>query len=152
MRSAVKCGPGSSTSRLTSWSKSQVSASRFAVSLLFFMLDKNQNPTSHPFWHLTRQILSPQSGADFSHLCKQANLTVICFVFAFFVETVERENNKDYNQVLLDVQRSLRRFPPGKRSSCFSPVCSTRCIDRGKQHSQAAVLYNGVLETWENDC
>ncbi|XP_030230326.1 TBC1 domain family member 20 isoform X2 [Gadus morhua] len=25
----------------------------------------------------------------------------------------ERENNKDYNQVLLDVQRSLRRFPPG---------------------------------------
>ncbi|XP_061582752.1 TBC1 domain family member 20 isoform X1 [Cololabis saira] len=28
-------------------------------------------------------------------------------------ETVERENNKDYNQVLLDVQRSLRRFPPG---------------------------------------
>uniref|UniRef100_A0A3Q3WG67 TBC1 domain family member 20 n=1 Tax=Mola mola TaxID=94237 RepID=A0A3Q3WG67_MOLML len=24
-----------------------------------------------------------------------------------------RENNKDYNQVLLDVQRSLRRFPPG---------------------------------------
>ncbi|XP_078105108.1 TBC1 domain family member 20 isoform X2 [Sander vitreus] len=30
-------------------------------------------------------------------------------------ETVERENNKDYNQVLLDVQRSLRRFPPGER-------------------------------------
>ncbi|XP_047438959.1 TBC1 domain family member 20 isoform X3 [Mugil cephalus] len=28
-------------------------------------------------------------------------------------ETVERENNKDFNQVLLDVQRSLRRFPPG---------------------------------------
>ncbi|XP_049590038.1 TBC1 domain family member 20 isoform X2 [Syngnathus scovelli] len=28
-------------------------------------------------------------------------------------ETVERDNNKDYNQVLLDVQRSLRRFPPG---------------------------------------
>ncbi|XP_012696575.1 TBC1 domain family member 20 [Clupea harengus] len=26
---------------------------------------------------------------------------------------VDRENNKDYNQVLLDVQRSLRRFPPG---------------------------------------
>ncbi|CAL8339326.1 unnamed protein product [Lota lota] len=26
---------------------------------------------------------------------------------------LERENNKDYNQVLLDVQRSLRRFPPG---------------------------------------
>ncbi|XP_015239635.1 PREDICTED: TBC1 domain family member 20 isoform X1 [Cyprinodon variegatus] len=26
---------------------------------------------------------------------------------------VERENDKDYNQVLLDVQRSLRRFPPG---------------------------------------
>uniref|UniRef100_A0AAZ1X417 TBC1 domain family member 20 n=1 Tax=Oreochromis aureus TaxID=47969 RepID=A0AAZ1X417_OREAU len=25
----------------------------------------------------------------------------------------DRENNKDYNQVLLDVQRSLRRFPPG---------------------------------------
>ncbi len=29
-------------------------------------------------------------------------------------EKVERENNKDYNQVLLDVQRSLRRFPPGE--------------------------------------
>nr|XP_020477750.1 TBC1 domain family member 20 isoform X2 [Monopterus albus] len=28
-------------------------------------------------------------------------------------EKVERENNKDYSQVLLDVQRSLRRFPPG---------------------------------------
>lgn len=28
-------------------------------------------------------------------------------------EKVDRENNKDYNQVLLDVQRSLRRFPPG---------------------------------------
>uniref|UniRef100_A0A1A7XCL8 TBC1 domain family member 20 n=1 Tax=Iconisemion striatum TaxID=60296 RepID=A0A1A7XCL8_9TELE len=28
-------------------------------------------------------------------------------------EKVEREDNKDYNQVLLDVQRSLRRFPPG---------------------------------------
>ncbi|XP_071379089.1 TBC1 domain family member 20 isoform X2 [Centroberyx affinis] len=28
-------------------------------------------------------------------------------------DQVERENNKDYNQVLLDVQRSLRRFPPG---------------------------------------
>uniref|UniRef100_A0A4W5PL73 TBC1 domain family member 20 n=1 Tax=Hucho hucho TaxID=62062 RepID=A0A4W5PL73_9TELE len=25
----------------------------------------------------------------------------------------QRENNKDYNQVLLDVQRSLKRFPPG---------------------------------------
>ncbi|XP_030633180.1 TBC1 domain family member 20 isoform X2 [Chanos chanos] len=29
------------------------------------------------------------------------------------LEEVQRENNKDYNQVLLDVQRSLRRFPPG---------------------------------------
>ncbi|XP_020339206.1 TBC1 domain family member 20 isoform X2 [Oncorhynchus kisutch] len=28
-------------------------------------------------------------------------------------EEIERENNKDYNQVLLDVQRSLKRFPPG---------------------------------------
>ncbi|KAM9524767.1 TBC1 domain family member 20-like isoform 2-T2 [Salvelinus alpinus] len=28
-------------------------------------------------------------------------------------EDIERENNKDYNQVLLDVQRSLKRFPPG---------------------------------------
>lgn len=39
----------------------------------------------------------------------------------FCPEKVERENNKDYNQVLLDVQRSLRRFPPGK--CCFN-VCS----------------------------
>lgn len=31
-----------------------------------------------------------------------------------FPEQVDRENNKDYNQVLLDVQRSLRRFPPGE--------------------------------------
>ncbi|XP_065100559.1 TBC1 domain family member 20 [Paramisgurnus dabryanus] len=29
------------------------------------------------------------------------------------LEKVDRENNKDFNQVLLDVQRSLRRFPPG---------------------------------------
>lgn len=29
------------------------------------------------------------------------------------LDKVQRENNKDYNQVLLDVQRSLRRFPPG---------------------------------------
>ncbi|XP_076865005.1 TBC1 domain family member 20 isoform X2 [Brachyhypopomus gauderio] len=29
------------------------------------------------------------------------------------LEEVQRDNNKDYNQVLLDVQRSLRRFPPG---------------------------------------
>ncbi|XP_062401962.1 TBC1 domain family member 20 [Sardina pilchardus] len=29
------------------------------------------------------------------------------------LEEVDREDNKDYNQVLLDVQRSLRRFPPG---------------------------------------
>ncbi|TSM44115.1 TBC1 domain family member 20 [Bagarius yarrelli] len=29
------------------------------------------------------------------------------------LDEVDRENNKDYNQVLLDVQRSLRRFPPG---------------------------------------
>ncbi|XP_072521853.1 TBC1 domain family member 20 [Salminus brasiliensis] len=29
------------------------------------------------------------------------------------LDEVQRENNKDYNQVLLDVQRSLRRFPPG---------------------------------------
>ncbi|XP_043078645.1 TBC1 domain family member 20 [Puntigrus tetrazona] len=28
-------------------------------------------------------------------------------------EPVDRDNNKDFNQVLLDVQRSLRRFPPG---------------------------------------
>ncbi|XP_023852656.1 TBC1 domain family member 20 isoform X1 [Salvelinus sp. IW2-2015] len=28
-------------------------------------------------------------------------------------DDIERENNKDYNQVLLDVQRSLKRFPPG---------------------------------------
>ncbi|XP_038871958.1 TBC1 domain family member 20-like isoform X1 [Salvelinus fontinalis] len=28
-------------------------------------------------------------------------------------EDIQRENNKDYNQVLLDVQRSLKRFPPG---------------------------------------
>lgn len=34
--------------------------------------------------------------------------------FLFFADKVERENNKDYNQVLLDVQRSLRRFPPGE--------------------------------------
>lgn len=34
-----------------------------------------------------------------------------------FPEKVERENNKDYNQVLLDVQRSLRRFPPGELRS-----------------------------------
>lgn len=26
-----------------------------------------------------------------------------------------REDNKDYQQVLLDVRRSLRRFPPGER-------------------------------------
>ncbi|XP_067271713.1 TBC1 domain family member 20 isoform X2 [Pseudorasbora parva] len=29
------------------------------------------------------------------------------------LETIDRDNNKDFNQVLLDVQRSLRRFPPG---------------------------------------
>ncbi|NP_001020343.1 TBC1 domain family member 20 [Danio rerio] len=29
------------------------------------------------------------------------------------LDPVDRENNKDFNQVLLDVQRSLRRFPPG---------------------------------------
>ncbi|XP_063071707.1 TBC1 domain family member 20 [Engraulis encrasicolus] len=29
------------------------------------------------------------------------------------LEEVDRTNNKDYNQVLLDVQRSLRRFPKG---------------------------------------
>ncbi|KAI7790835.1 TBC1 domain family member 20 [Triplophysa rosa] len=29
------------------------------------------------------------------------------------LEKVDRDNNKDFNQVLLDVQRSLRRFPPG---------------------------------------
>lgn len=34
-----------------------------------------------------------------------------------FSEKVDRENNKDYNQVLLDVQRSLRRFPPGELKS-----------------------------------
>lgn len=33
-----------------------------------------------------------------------------------FLDKVDRENNKDYNQVLLDVQRSLRRFPPGEFS------------------------------------
>ncbi|MEQ2212319.1 hypothetical protein XENOCAPTIV_029241, partial [Xenoophorus captivus] len=32
-------------------------------------------------------------------------------------EKVERDNNKDYNQVLLDVQRSLRRFPPDVHQS-----------------------------------
>ncbi|XP_067362242.1 TBC1 domain family member 20 isoform X2 [Channa argus] len=40
-------------------------------------------------------------------------LNVPLHVFDQEPETVERENNKDYNQVLLDVQRSLRRFPPG---------------------------------------
>uniref|UniRef100_A0A8C2GXG6 TBC1 domain family, member 20 n=1 Tax=Cyprinus carpio TaxID=7962 RepID=A0A8C2GXG6_CYPCA len=30
-----------------------------------------------------------------------------------FPEPVDRDNNKDFSQVLLDVQRSLRRFPPG---------------------------------------
>nr|XP_006639785.1 PREDICTED: TBC1 domain family member 20 [Lepisosteus oculatus] len=30
-----------------------------------------------------------------------------------------RENNKDYQQVLLDVRRSLRRFPPGARTADF---------------------------------
>uniref|UniRef100_A0A672NJ63 TBC1 domain family member 20 n=2 Tax=Sinocyclocheilus grahami TaxID=75366 RepID=A0A672NJ63_SINGR len=29
------------------------------------------------------------------------------------LEPVDRDHNKDFNQVLLDVQRSLRRFPPG---------------------------------------
>ncbi|XP_059425135.1 TBC1 domain family member 20-like [Carassius carassius] len=29
------------------------------------------------------------------------------------LEPVDRDNNKDFTQVLLDVQRSLRRFPPG---------------------------------------
>ncbi|XP_016295323.1 TBC1 domain family member 20 [Sinocyclocheilus anshuiensis] len=29
------------------------------------------------------------------------------------LEPVDRDSNKDFNQVLLDVQRSLRRFPPG---------------------------------------
>ncbi|TRY87283.1 hypothetical protein DNTS_022256 [Danionella cerebrum] len=32
------------------------------------------------------------------------------------LEPVDRDNNKDFNQVLLDVQRSLRRFPPGMPS------------------------------------
>lgn len=39
---------------------------------------------------------------------------VMLMVTLSCAETVERENNKDYNQVLLDVQRSLRRFPPGE--------------------------------------
>lgn len=41
-------------------------------------------------------------------------LTANCPLFFFLPEPVERDNNKDYNQVLLDVQRSLRRFPPGE--------------------------------------
>lgn len=32
-----------------------------------------------------------------------------------------REGNKDYQQVLLDVRRSLRRFPPGERGSQRAP-------------------------------
>lgn len=37
-------------------------------------------------------------------------------MFLFFSAGKElREDNKDYQQVLLDVRRSLRRFPPGER-------------------------------------
>lgn len=142
MRSAVKCGPGSWTSRLTSWSKSQVSERRL-LGLLFFMQDKNQNPTSHPLWYLTQQIVATLFSSSMSTW-----LSFVLFGVFISVETVERENNKDYNQVLLDVQRSLRRFPPGKRSSCFGPVCSTRCIDRWIKRNQAAVLYDAVKTLW----
>lgn len=31
-----------------------------------------------------------------------------------------REDNKDFQQVLLDVRRSLRRFPPGEGGFCSS--------------------------------
>lgn len=33
-----------------------------------------------------------------------------------------REDNKDYQQVLLDVRRSLRRFPPGEGEILLFPL------------------------------
>lgn len=71
----------------------------------------------------------------------------VLIIFLFFSAGKElREDNKDYQQVLLDVRRSLRRFPPGERGfssshsargrsvpwSCswlrpYSGECSRRC-------------------------
>lgn len=56
-------------------------------------------------------LLAP---AGFSLLPLPALLTI----FLFFPAGKElREDNKDYQQVLLDVRRSLRRFPPGERGT-----------------------------------
>lgn len=41
--------------------------------------------------------------------------SVLIIVLFFSAGKELREDNKDYQQVLLDVQRSLRRFPPGER-------------------------------------
>lgn len=47
-----------------------------------------------------------------------APLPSLLITFLFFPAGKElREDNKDYQQVLLDVRRSLRRFPPGERGT-----------------------------------
>lgn len=61
--------------------------------------------TEAPLAHLATFASCP---AVFAQFFSEVDVDVSC------PETVERENNKDYNQVLLDVQRSLRRFPPGE--------------------------------------
>ena len=52
-----------------------------------------------------------------------AHCSLLITFLSFSAGKELREDNKDYQQVLLDVRRSLRRFPPGERgfSSSRSP-------------------------------
>lgn len=58
-----------------------------------------------------------------------------CFMlilFLFFSAGKElREDNKDYQQVLLDVRRSLRRFPPGEGGFCSSALPTLQGQEQG---------------------
>lgn len=93
MRYAAKSGPGFSMSLFTSLIKSQV------------LVAAESHGDVHTPQH--SYLFPPAKHTNVAfHTMLMQNLS--------FPENVDRENNKDYNQVLLDVQRSLRRFPPGE--------------------------------------
>lgn len=73
-----------------------------------------------------------QQGSSHLPLLPALPVPLHCFMLIlllFFSAGKElREDSKDYQQVLLDVRRSLRRFPPGEGGLCSSHSARARAM------------------------
>ena len=49
--------------------------------------------------------------------CQNVQCVIYICIYLYNEGRDVRENHKDYNQILLDVRRSMKRFPKGKEIS-----------------------------------